>query len=115
MTDYYVALEAAWLVRDVKSINDAIGVAISEAGKKLNPKLDFIEIEVGSIVCPACDESFDSAYLVADTALVGLILEMQVFNAESEEHAARIAKSVIGKTLRKVPLKVIEVTEIKIS
>ena len=49
MTDYYVALEAAWLVRDVKSTNDAIGVAISEAGKRLNPKLDFVEIEVSSL------------------------------------------------------------------
>jgi len=42
-----------------------------------------------------------------------LELEMEVFNAESEEHAQRIAKSDIGGALRDVPLKVIatELTE----
>ncbi|RQD85287.1 DUF555 domain-containing protein, partial [Methanosalsum natronophilum] len=38
MANYHVTLEAAWLVRDVKSADDAIGVAIAEAGKRLNPK-----------------------------------------------------------------------------
>ena len=31
--DYYVTLEAAWLVRDVRSVNDAMSIAVSEAGK----------------------------------------------------------------------------------
>jgi uncharacterized protein (UPF0212 family) len=34
-----------------------------------------------------------------------------VFNAESPEHAQRIAKSEIGGALRDVPLKVVEVFE----
>jgi uncharacterized protein (UPF0212 family) len=42
---------------------------------------------------------------------VGLVLEMKVFDAESDEHGARIAKSVIGQALRDVPLNVIEVEE----
>jgi hypothetical protein len=42
---------------------------------------------------------------------VGLVLEMKVFDAETEEHAARIAKSVIGQALRDVPLNVVEVKE----
>ncbi|MCD4800135.1 MAG: DUF555 domain-containing protein, partial [Methanococcoides sp.] len=29
MTNYHVTLEAAWLVRDVETADDAIGVAIS--------------------------------------------------------------------------------------
>ncbi len=35
MTNYLVAMEAAWLVRDVNDIDDAIGVAVSEAGNGL--------------------------------------------------------------------------------
>lgn len=112
--NYLVAMEAAWLVRDVESIDDAIGVAVSEAGKRLNRQdLDYVEVDVGATGCPACGEPFDSAYVAADTALVGLVLEMKVFNAEGEEHAQRIAKSEVGGALRDVPLSVIETFEIE--
>ncbi|MFB6170535.1 MAG: DUF555 domain-containing protein [Haloarculaceae archaeon] len=113
MSNYIVAMEAAWLVRDVEEIDDAIGVAVSEAGKRLNEKnMDYVEVEVGATTCPACGEPFDSAFIAADTALVGLLLEMKVFNADSEEHAQRIAKSEVGGALRDVPLKVIETIEL---
>ncbi|ABE51909.1 DUF555 domain-containing protein [Methanococcoides sp. SA1] len=112
MTNYHVTLEAAWLVRDVETADDAIGVAISEAGKRLNPKkLDFVEVDVGTTYCPACSEPFGSVFIAANTALVGLVLEMKVFDAESDEHASRIAKSVIGKALTDVPLNVVDVEE----
>lgn len=109
--DYSVTMEAAWLVRDIETIDDAIGIAISEAGKRFHPKLDFVNIEIGSIVCPRCSETLDAVMLVANTALVGMILSMKVFDAESTEHAERIAKSVIGRALRNVPLRVIEAVE----
>jgi uncharacterized protein (UPF0212 family) len=110
--NYLVAMEAAWLVRDVEDIDDAIGVAVSEAGKRLNSEdMDYVEVEVGATGCPACGEPFDSAFIAADTALVGLVLEMKVFNAESMEHAQRIAKSEVGGALRDVPLKVVETVE----
>ncbi|WP_415382112.1 DUF555 domain-containing protein [Halosimplex sp. TS25] len=110
--NYIVVMEAAWLVHDVENIDDAIGVAISEAGKRLNQKdMDYVEVGVGATNCPACGEPFDSAYIAADTALVGLVLEMDVFNAESEEHAERIAKSDVGGALRDVPLDVIAVEQ----
>ncbi|MCQ6963782.1 MAG: uncharacterized protein PWR29_1429 [Methanolobus sp.] len=111
MTNYHVTLEAAWLVRDVKSGDDAIGVAISEAGKRLNPKLDYVEVDIGTTFCPSCNEPFSSVFVAANTAIVGLVLEMKVFDAESKEHAARIAKSVIGRALRDVPLDVVDVEE----
>jgi hypothetical protein len=110
--NYRVVLEAAWLVHDVDDIDDAIGVAVSEAGKRLNEQeMDYVEVEVGFTDCPACGEPFDSAFIAADTALVGLMLEMKVFNAESVEHAQRIAKSDIGGALRDVPLTVIDTIE----
>jgi uncharacterized protein (UPF0212 family) len=110
--NYLVVMEAAWVVRDVADIDDAIGVAISEAGKRLNEQdMEYVEVDTGATFCPACGEPFDSAYVAADTALVGLELEMEVFNAESEEHAQRIAKSDVGGALRDVPLNVIETIE----
>jgi uncharacterized protein (UPF0212 family) len=110
--NYYVTLEAAWLVKDVKSVDDAIGIAISETGKRLNPKLSKVEVAVGSTSCPACGDAFDSVYLVANTALVGLTLEIKVLNAENESHAAKIAKAVVGKALADVPLKAIDVAKV---
>ena len=38
---------------------------------------------------------------------------MKVFNAESVEHAQRIAKSEIGGSLRDVPLEVVETIEME--
>lgn len=112
MSNFLVALEAAWLVRDVNSVDDAIGVAVSEAGKRLNQQgLEYVDVEVGLADCPACGEPFDAGFIAASTALIGLVLEMKVFNAESNEHAARIAKSEIGGALRDVPIDVIETIE----
>jgi len=112
MSDYLVTLESAWVVKDVEGLDDAIGIAISEAGKRLNPSAKFVEIEIGQLKCPLCEDLLNNALVVANVGLVGLILEMKVFKAESEEHANRIAKSVIGKALRDIPLKVVEVKEI---
>ena len=111
MTNYRVTLETAWLVKNVDSVEDAMNIAISEVGKLLNPDLNFVEIEVGATTCPACSEAFDSVFMAAGTALVGILLEMKVYDAESEEHAARIAKSTIGKPLKSAPLDVVDVEE----
>jgi uncharacterized protein (UPF0212 family) len=112
MSNYHVVMEAAWLVRDVEQIDDAIGVAVSEAGRRLNEAdKEYVDVEVGLTDCPACGEPFDSAFIAAGTALVGLVLEIDIFNAESEEHATRIAKSEVGGALRDVPLEVIQTVE----
>ena len=109
MPNFKVLLEGAWLVRDVKTADDAIGVAISEAGKRLNQKkMEFVDVEVGQSTCPNCGEDLDGVFLVAGTALVGMIFEIKIFNAESEEHAGRIAKSMIGKALGSIPLRIVE-------
>ncbi|MFZ2472728.1 MAG: DUF555 domain-containing protein [Methanothrix sp.] len=55
MPNFNVLLESAWLVRDVITADDAIGVAISEAGKRLNQKkMEFVEVDQSN--CPACGE-----------------------------------------------------------
>jgi uncharacterized protein (UPF0212 family) len=113
MADYLVTVESGWIIKDVETLDDAIGIAISEAGKRLNPSAKFVEIEIGQLTCPFCEQELNNALLVGNLALVGLILEMKVFKAESEEHAGRIAKSVIGRALRDIPLKIVEVEEIR--
>jgi uncharacterized protein (UPF0212 family) len=112
MPDYEVTLESAWIIKDAKSLEDAISIAISEAGKRLNPSAKYVEVEAGMLACPFCEGELNSAIIVAKTALVGLSLEMKVFRADSKEHAARIAKSVIGKALRDIPLEVKDVQEL---
>ncbi|OPY29813.1 MAG: hypothetical protein A4E28_00662 [Methanocella sp. PtaU1.Bin125] len=114
MVNYSVILEAAWLVRDVESVDDAMSVAVSEAGKRLNAaKMDYVDVEVGTTYCPYCGEPIDSVFVVAGTGIVALMMEMRVFNAESKEHAGRIAKKGIGKALKDAPLKVVEINEIE--
>jgi len=112
MYDYLVVLQGAWIVKKARTVEDAMNIAVAEAGKKLSPDLDFVDIDVGVVSCPKCGEPFKSVLLVAGMALVGLIFEMKVFNAENEEHAARIAKYEIGKRLQKVPLEVVAVERI---
>ncbi|MBN1165798.1 MAG: DUF555 domain-containing protein [Methanospirillaceae archaeon] len=112
MADYLVTLESAWIIKDVSTIDDAIGIAISEAGKRLNPSAKFVEVEAGILECPYCEEELPSALLIARTGLVGLRMEMRVFRAESTEHAGRIAKTVVGRALRDVPLQIVQVQEL---
>jgi uncharacterized protein (UPF0212 family) len=113
MPNYNVLLEGAWLVRDIETEDDAIGVAISEAGKRLNQrKMDFVEVEVGQWDCPECGEPLAGVFLVAGTALVALLFDIKIFNAEGEEHAGRIAKSMVGKALGAIPLKVVETQQV---
>ncbi len=109
MGNYLVQLESAWVIKDVETVDDAIGIAISEAGKRLNPSAKFVEIEAGELACPYCEEELPSTLIIAKTGFVGILLEMKVYDAETEEHAKRIARSVIGKALHDIPLEVIGV------
>ncbi|MCZ9312708.1 MAG: DUF555 domain-containing protein [Methanocorpusculum sp.] len=110
MPDYRVTLEAAWTVKDVATTQDAIGIAVSEAGKRLHPSAKFVDVDVMGMPCPYCGDEINSALVVARTGIVGLLLSMKVFNAESEDHAERIAKSVIGRAVRDIPLATYSIT-----
>ncbi|WP_048152392.1 DUF555 domain-containing protein [Palaeococcus ferrophilus] len=113
MGDYVVVLEAPIIVRDVETAEDAINVAVSKVAKALNKeKLDFVRVELGYSQCPVCGNHFESAFVIGNVGLVGIYLTLRVFNAQSVEHAERIAKAVVGKALKKVPLKVFEIKEL---
>jgi uncharacterized protein (UPF0212 family) len=113
MGDYVVVLEAPIIVRDVETSEDAINVAVSKVTKALNKeKLDFVRVELGYSQCPVCGAHFESAFVVGNVGLVGMYLTLKVYNAQTVEHAVRIAKAVVGKALKKVPLKVYEIREL---
>jgi len=42
-----------------------------------------------------------------------MLFEIKIFNAESKEHAGRIAKSMIGKALGSIPLRIVDVNQIE--
>jgi uncharacterized protein (UPF0212 family) len=107
--DCRVVVEAAIPVYDVETSDEAVRIAISKTGEMLNPDLNYVEINMGQRACPHCGESFDPAFIVADESLVGLELEMTVFNVEREEHASRIARKEIGQRMENIPLKVLDV------
>lgn len=111
MSDFRVTLEAAWIVRDVASAADAVGIAVSECGKRLHPSAKFVDVDVLNSPCPHCGREITTATVAARTALVGLLLSMRVFDANSPEHAEKIALRVIGSALRDVPLSLFEIEE----
>ncbi len=113
MTNYHVTLQAPYIVKNVEDVEDAIGVAVSNIGKILNRKnMEYVDIDVGLTICPKCGEPIDCVLVVARTAIVGILLSMKVFNAESPEHAVRIAKSSIGRALKDIPLEIVDVVEV---
>ncbi|WP_461865117.1 DUF555 domain-containing protein [Thermococcus sp.] len=112
-SNYVVVLEAPIIVRDVETAEDAVNVAVSKVAKALNKeKLDFVRVEIGYSQCPVCGAHFESAFVIGNVGLVGIYLTIKVYNAQSIEHAERIAKAVVGKALKKVPLKVFEIREL---
>jgi uncharacterized protein (UPF0212 family) len=104
--DCRVVVEAAVPVYDVESEDEAIRIAISKTGEMLNPDLNYVEITMSDRHCPHCEEGLEPAFIAADESLVALELEMDVFNVERDEHAARIARKEIGQRLENIPLAV---------
>ena len=52
--NYKITLEAAYIVKEIKEESDAIAIALSESGKKLNPKLKYVEINIKESICESC-------------------------------------------------------------
>lgn len=110
--DYKVTLEVPIIVRDIKSGEDAIKVAMSSVTKKLKAsKLDYVKVDIGMSQCPKCGNYFESSFFVGDISLVGIYMTVDVFSAENTAHAENIAKSVVGKALKDVPFKTFEIKE----
>jgi len=99
-------------VVDVAGTDEAVRVAISRVGEALNPECSYVDIEPATRTTDD-GERLPPAFVAADEGLVALELSLTVFNAESEEHAERIARTDVGGQLGDVPLSVasVEVVE----
>lgn len=106
-----VAFSLPWTVTRAKSGQDAINIAVSEVGKRVNQSSKRIrktDISVQSIGCPDCSATSDALLLVSNTALVGLTLTTEV-QATSPEDADRLARRELGPLLPETPLTTIDV------
>ena len=103
---YEVTFSLPWIVKQVESGQDAINIAVSEVGKRVTPAtapIRNIDISVQEICCGDCESTTDALLLVSKTALVGLLLTMEVQGTTPEE-AERAARRKIGPHLEDAPL-----------
>jgi uncharacterized protein (UPF0212 family) len=111
--NFKVTLEVPFIVRNVGEKRDAKKIAIAEARKKIGEKkLPFITIQTGASLCPVCANPFESSFLVADTALVGLFISIKIFDVKYEKHADMVAKKMLGQIFKNTTFKTYEVKEI---
>jgi hypothetical protein len=109
---YAVVFSVGWVVRGAKTTQDAINIAVSEVGKRLSPgskKSSSVNITVQRIECNSCETRSDALLLVAETALVGLLLEVTL-DAEDAENAELTARREIGDCLYNTPLTCVAVS-----
>lgn len=98
---YRVTVIAGWLVNGADSVDDAINIAVSEAGKAAD-MVNSSDHRGRMLISDVCPE--EDVLLVVDRALVTLELRGR-FRAESEEHSKQIACRLLGRQMEDVPLK----------
>ncbi len=98
--DCRVTVEAAVSVYDVETVDEAVSIAISKTGEMLNPDLSYVDIS------KVDNDGREPGFVAADEGLVGLELEMTVYEVEDREHASRVASKEIGQQLVDIPLTV---------
>ena len=109
---YIVTFSVPWIVRGAETGQDAINIAVSEVGKRITSASDRTRncnINVQSLGCNGCNSRTDALLLVSKTALVGLLLTLEV-QAESGEEAERLARREIGPHLEDTPLTSVDIS-----
>ncbi|WP_255152934.1 DUF555 domain-containing protein [Halorarius halobius] len=104
---YWVTLSVPWLVRGAHAVQDAINIAVSEAGKRVSeadaPHVHHCDISIQTLSCTACGTPMEAVLVVAETALVGLTLECTV-TARSTEDAKQTTRRELGAAFDGTPL-----------
>ena len=112
VTDSYtVVFSLGWVVRGAETGQDAINIAVSEVGKRVSStggQIHSVDISVQQIGCNSCGIGSDALLLVAETALIGLFLEVEV-DAEDPETAEKVARREVGPHLHNTPLSSVEI------
>jgi uncharacterized protein (UPF0212 family) len=104
---YWVTLSVPWLVRGAHAIQDAINIAVSEAGKRVSeadaPHVHHCDISIQTLSCTTCETPMEAVLVVAETALVGLTFECTV-KARSPEDAEQTTRRELGTAFDGTPL-----------
>ncbi|WP_254526156.1 DUF555 domain-containing protein [Natrinema caseinilyticum] len=109
---YSVTFSVPWIVRGADTGQDAINIAVSEVGKRITSAGDRTRncnINVQSLGCNNCNSRTDALLLVSNTALVGLLVTLEI-KAASDEEAERIARREIGPHLEDTPLTSVDIS-----
>jgi uncharacterized protein (UPF0212 family) len=103
---FAVIYSVPWIVHGAETGQDAINIAISEVGKLVS-SVGFrtlnVNISVQRIGCNHCSTGTDALLIVSETALVGLLLEVEVA-ASGPEAAEKVARREIGPHLHNTKL-----------
>jgi len=109
---FRITFSVPWLVRGAKQPQDAINITISEIGKQLATVDDPIrdtDITVQQVTCTECGASTEGLLLVAETALVGVLLTVTM-RAETATSAEALARRTIGPCLPDTPLTTVDIS-----
>lgn len=106
-TWFEVQISVPWVVAGTTGVQDAINIAVSEVGKRVNQtSARNSEIVVQDVACPSCGYEYEAALSTTDFALVVLTVIAQ-FPAESAEESSRVAKRELGQRMKDIPLTVL--------
>lgn len=104
---YQVNLSVPWIVRNVPAAQDAINIAVSEVGKRVHrgskTQMRDCEISVQELSDAQGKRTSEAVLVVANTALVGLLLTCEV-QAGSHGDAEAAAQRELGHQFEGVPL-----------
>ena len=104
---YQVSLTVPWIVRNVPAAQDAINIAVSEVGKRVQrspkKKVRDCEITVQKLSDAQGQQTSEAVLVVANTALVGLLLTCEV-HSDNHSEAETDARREIGEEFEAVPL-----------
>jgi uncharacterized protein (UPF0212 family) len=111
---HIIVFSIGWVVRGAKTGQEAINIAVSEVGKRVELSGDqvrTVDISVQRIECGRCRISSDALLLVSETALVGLLLQTEV-DATDSETAEKIARREVGSHLHSTRLITVSITPV---
>jgi len=106
-TWFEVQISVPWVVAGTTGVQNAINIAVSEVGKRVNQtSARYSEIVVQDVACPSCGYEYEAALSTVDFALVVLTVMAQ-FPASSAEESSRVAKRELGVRMKDIPLTVL--------
>lgn len=104
---FEVHVSVPWVVAGTTGVQNAINIAVSEVGKRVEQSAArYSNIIVQDVACPSCGHEYEAALSTTDFALVVLTVEAE-YPAGSVDESVRVAKRELGVRMKDVPLTVL--------